>query len=180
MRKIVNLVLGCTAFELTGAAQSAVPPERPSYLGLHLGQTQEEIKYLLGYPPNVVVSELSNGFPGYRVYDTASHDQINGMPANKQISDYSEWSYPRSGGRIDLNFSNARTLEKITCYSDTFQMCPPLYGISVGQSEASVVAALGGPTSSRLEGVAKFLNYDAFGLTLTLTQGRVYMISLRR
>ncbi|HEX5237139.1 MAG TPA: hypothetical protein VFW39_01585 [Sphingomicrobium sp.] len=181
MKEIARLAFAAAMFLGTCQDLSATPVARPTYLGLHLGQSQAEVKYLLGYPPNVIDSEASkDAFGGYLVYQTDGRDPINKMPAGKSINDFLKWSYSKPGGRIDLAFSRDRDLEEITCYSNEFRMCPPLYGVSVGQSEASVLAELGEPSSSHLDGVAKVLNYVSFGLTLTLTQGRVYMITLRR
>ena len=180
-RYVLRLASMCTALMLPnlGIAEAA-PSNRPSYLGVHLGQSQDEVKYILGYPPSVVDDSLTDDqYSGYRVYDTSGRDNKNSMPAGKGIGDYRKWSYDTSGARIDLAFSKAGgALEAITCFSNGSEMCPPLYGIRDGQSEESVIRSLGNPDRSSLNGVSKALAYTAFGLTVTLTQSRVYMITL--
>lgn len=180
-RYVLRIASMCIAFTLLnlGLAEAA-PSNRPFYLGVHLGQSQDEVKYILGYPPSVVDDTPSDDqFPGYRVYDTSGQDKKNSMPARMGISDYRKWSYDASGARFDLTFSKAGgALEAITCFSNGSEMCPPLYGIRDGQSEESVIRSLGNPDRSSLDGVSKTLTYTALGLTVTLTQSRVYMITL--
>ena len=151
----------------------------PTYMGFRLGETQSEVMYKLGYPPNVIGAEPLGDWPGYPVYDTSRNDPKNAMPAGTSIEDYLEWSYPQGERRIDLRFSaQSQRLESVTCYSASFQNCPTLYGVRLGQSDTEVVEALGSPSRSSITGVAKILEYPALGLTLTLAKGRVYMMKL--
>lgn len=148
-------------------------------MGFRLGETQSEVMYKLGYPPNVIGAEPLGDWPGYPVYDTSRNDPKNAMPAGTSIEDYLEWSYPQGERRIDLRFSaQSQRLESVTCYSASFQNCPTLYGVRLGQSDTEVVEALGSPSRSSITGVAKILEYPALGLTLTLAKGRVYMMKL--
>ena len=51
MRTGVAFLLFCVALPDAHAAR-----EKPAYSGVRLGQTQAEVRYMLGYPPNVMGS----------------------------------------------------------------------------------------------------------------------------
>lgn len=81
--------------------------ERPAYAGVRLGQTQAEVRYMLGYPPTVIGNKVVSWdqFGGLPVYITDGSDPKNGLPKGMKFDDFLEWSYPRKESRIDVYFS---------------------------------------------------------------------------
>ena len=184
MQRQINLLIASILLALAlKPSPLEASREKPAYAGVKLGQSRDHVRYVLGYPPEVVDNALSDwqGFKSYRVYQTDGRDPKNALPNGTSIDSFWTWSYPREGGRIDVKFSESDgKTERISCFSLGFTMCPSIYGVSIGQSESAVLAGLGTPDKETFVSNAKELEYEDFGLTLTLTQGRVYIIALHR
>ena len=67
----------------------------------------------------------------------------------------------------------------ISCYTeDKFARCPPVGSVKDGTSEQDAHRKLGGPAEQRIDGVTKVLRFPRLGVTLWLTQEKVYTIAI--
>ncbi|ANT49756.1 hypothetical protein [Mesorhizobium amorphae] len=162
-----------------------------TYQGVKLGDSMDETKYALGYPPFVVGPPESGtpdkpapDFQFSPIYQTDGNDPKNAMPDGKKVGDFLGWQYEETDHRIDLSFDpETKRISEIGCYANssvngnTKQLCPALFGIDSNSSEDEVLAKLGSPDAQKIEGASKSLRYDEIGLEVTLSKRRVYMLS---
>ncbi|TRC72038.1 hypothetical protein FJV83_31430 [Mesorhizobium sp. WSM4307] len=159
-----------------------------AYQGVKLGDSMDEIKYALGYPPFVLAPPEAGtsdkpepDFHFLLMYQTDGNDPKNAMPNGKKVEDFSDWQYVERDHRIDLSFDpTSKRISGIGCYSDSSvngQRCPSLFGIDSNTYEDEVLAKLGMPNAEKLSGASKSFRYDAIGLEVTLSKRRVYMLN---
>jgi hypothetical protein len=155
-----------------------LPPvtRQTEYAGLRLGIGPDEVIYIKGFPPTVLGEVKTEGdwIGSEPVIDTSK------LEKGKNVQDYREWQYEGYNSRVDITFNLEKTaVVVIQCYSnDRLSRCPPILGISDGDSEKTVVDKLGVPAISRIEGVAKYISYPNLGISLFLTKEQVYMLGI--
>jgi len=155
-----------------------------SYHQIELRDGRADVLYKLGYPPNVL-GEIQDGEEGrwQQVFITDGSDPRNLMTEGTDINDYPEWAYPFGdlGARINIAFDGDE-VSAVSCYSPPERGysldCGSLFGVSVGDTEDTLVGVLGPPDRSMLDGVAKRIRYDDIGVEFMLTRSRIYMISV--
>ena len=157
--------------------------ETRGYLGVTFEDTRSVVLYRLGYPDEVLAPpEPGDSMPEWdHVYFTdRTKDPPNAMPSGKKVEDYNEWGFNPSNDHADVYIAfepNAR-VSKIACTAlKTGQQCPPLFGVRIEDTEASVVSKLGKPTNQKFDGVTKTLRYDDIGVDITLAKERVYRMA---
>jgi hypothetical protein len=156
------------------------------YMNVAISDDRDEVMYKLGYPPAVTGPvEEENNQRWQRVYRTDGSDPRNALPEGASVEEYPEWSYDIGdfGSRIDVEF-DGEEVQSITCFTNSQRGysldCLPLFGVSIGDSEETLIGLLGQPDRSMLSGVAKRVRYDDIGAEFVLTRSRVYMIVLHR
>lgn len=118
-------------------------PIQREYAGLHLGMTMAEVKYAIGYPEEVLEpdAETTGEYKGFQKLTA-----VNELK-EKQVEDYSEWSFSRSFGYIQATFDKQnKKLIAVECYSQKREgACPAIYGIKDGDTELSVLQRFSTP-----------------------------------
>lgn len=148
------------------------PYRATSYAEISLGDTQNEILYSLGPPPNFIG-------PTQSVLEIKEAEDIKEDEKNLSFSDSKEWLYTDRQGRIDVAFDKpGGRVISIACYSDSYFLCPTIFGIHDGSNENDVISHLGQPSSERIDGVAKIIRYSQYNLTLYLAKRQVYMLKV--
>jgi hypothetical protein len=185
-RIIKRVALVCLTLFLLGAAagmgmylynQLPVTIAVQTELGrVRIGMTQNEVKYVKGYPPYVLgPKDDSSNFPGHPVIETGK------LPAGKNVDDYEDWSYAEYGGsRIDVRFDPTRTgVIVVQCYShDMLQRCPSIAGVSDGDPELQVIRIFGQPDSSNIDDGTKSMYFKKIGVFFKLAKQTVYLIGI--
>src|SRR5262249_32487170 len=98
---------------------------------------------------------------------------VSEIEKGKTVEDFDRWSYEYSYSRLDLTFDQrSHRLIDITCFSGNggiapAHQCPPLMGISDGNTEQELVDTLGAPDSSTIDGVTKTMLYKNAHFYLT-------------
>jgi hypothetical protein len=163
------------------------------YCGVKLGDSREEVRYRLGFPPFVVGEpEILAGDPKNhwaRIFNTDSTaDPKNVMPSDKHVEDFFEWSYPfdvgaPNGPNVEVDFSKSNRLVSIQCIDPSHvaaKSCPPLVGFRMGSSEEEITQRLGNPSRSEIDGISKRIRYDDLGVEFLLEKGAVYGLTLTK
>lgn len=150
--------------------------------GIHIGDSRDEVKYRLGFPPEVLGPVGSFSFGGQRVYKVSGKaDDINKMPSTTKVEDYFEWVYeePNSRVRLTIEFNKSGFVESLNLYSDSNNRYGwgPVAGIYCGDSEEDVLR-LGAPSKQNLDGVSKTIEFSELGLVVTLSKGKAYRVNL--
>jgi hypothetical protein len=192
------MLIGALSLAVLGALASGwfefhkFGKELEKYCGIRASYDRSEVLYRLGFPATVLDDSQKNSkYPGRRGYETnrkaVVDDPDKMMPAGKTVSDYLEWSYllknlnNNSTANVYVDFDPAtKQIENIDCvdFTDMQHLCPPLAGISVGDSEDRVRDKLGKPDRYELDGVTKTMSYDSIGVEFKLTKGTVYYLRL--
>jgi len=148
--------------------------KQTEYAGLRLGMTQDEVRYVKGYPP-IVYGEPDNAAEGWLpVIDTKN------LEPGKKLEDYREWVYEDRSQRISVSFDkDQKKIVAIECYSaDKLGRCPGVAGIADGSTEQEMIRTLGPPERSRIDGVTKHVHYTKYGAYFLLTKEQVYMLGI--
>ena len=139
---------------------------------MRLGMTQDEVMYVKGYPPVVLVDEPSVEGPSWVV-------ETQNLEKGKDASIIA------TGPTMDTNtnyvtFNGERTaVIAIRCYSnDKSYRCPAIGGVRDGDAEQEALRKLGNPSDSKIDGVTKLLTYRDLGINLWLNKEQVYMMSI--
>jgi uncharacterized protein YuzE len=128
-----------------------MPRPQTGYADLRLGMTMTEVKYLKGYPPNVIDKNDTDKLGGWRVVNATK--DLNG----RHVEDFAEWSYEiNDKTRIDIDFDSKNgKVTGIGCFSAEVMECPPLFGIQDGTTEDVLLKKLGKPSHQQIDGVTK-------------------------
>jgi outer membrane protein assembly factor BamE (lipoprotein component of BamABCDE complex) len=184
---LLVLGFGVVAYSVNVARRyQAFTNELSAVRGIHIGDSREEVKYRLGFPLQVLgpVEEVGEWGPSQRVYTVSGADNdVNKMPSKTKVEDYDEWVYgqPYSTVRLTVKFNKPGFVESLTLYSDNEKPYGwgPIAGLSSFDSEEKVLGWFGQPSRQHLDGVSKTIEYRDIGIVVTLTKGRVYMITIK-
>ena len=147
------------------------------YAGLRLGINPDEVMYIKGYPPSVLVEAPKPPTSSQRnIFDDLPIEvATSSLKDGKLVQDYPDWKYKTFQSSLYVTFDpKNRALIAITCYSDDqLRRCPPMAGVSDGDGEQEVIGKLGPAEESRIQGLLKYLSYDALGVQLTLFRDKV-------
>lgn len=184
---LLILAVGVLAYSLNLAMQyRAFANQLSAVRGIHIGDSHDEVKYLLGFPPIVIGPEdpKLKGFNLVYIVSGADTD-VNKMPAATKVEDYSEWVYaePRRNVRLTVEFNKSGFVESLTLDSNYSNDENPygwgsIAGLHSGDSEDKVLR-LGPPSQQNLDGVIKTIEYRDIGIVVTLAKGRAYMVTLK-
>jgi hypothetical protein len=167
-----------------------VRTELLGYCRIKLNDDRREVTYRLGGVPMVLGGAAGDGLthlpPIY--YADAAVDSNNPIPAGKSVDDFADWEYlvdadAPKGPYFLVHFAQDQRVATVRCTDLTFgapNTCAPIGGVSIGESEEDMVATLGAPSRSTIDGVAKKVEYLDLGVEIYLTQGRVYSLALTR
>jgi hypothetical protein len=151
--------------------------------GIHIGDPREEVKYRLGFPPEVLGPVEKDQFGDRRVYTVSGKDNdVNKMPSTTKVEDYDEWVYEEPSGnvRLTVEFNKSGLVESLELFSDNRPWgWGPIAGLHKGDSEEKVLRWFGQPSGRYLDGVSKKIEYRDLGIEVLLTKGRVYMITIK-
>ena len=155
------------------------------YMGLNIGASRQEATYAFG-EPKYVLSEIKRNPKGeYRdIFLVEGEDErFNSKPKDRAITSYNEWVFDKSGYRAIVSFDpSTKAVTAIACTSneDTGSgLCPPIYGVWVGDSEDGLMAKLGPADKFKYHGTVKIYYWQKLGLEVYLTEKRVYEIQRR-
>jgi hypothetical protein len=151
-----------------------VPHLQTGYADLRLGMTMAEVKYVKGFPLNVVDKNDINKWGDWSVINTKD---LKGQ----RVEDFAMWSYDQNDRtRIDIHFDPKKgTVKAIGCFSNGVMECPPLVGIQDGTTEDVVLKALGKPSHEQIDGVTKKMEFENLRIWIYLKQSKVYMIGVK-
>jgi hypothetical protein len=123
------------------------PTKQTAYMGLSLGMTQSEVRYVKGK------AEKTPETPGAWVY----------------FSGY-------KGKSILIVFfaSNSKQVNRIVCQSETSVDCDGIFGLYIGTSEKRVFERLGEPTKSKINGEIKKIDYQNLNLRIVLLKQKIH------
>ena len=142
------------------------------YAGLRLGMTRDEVKYIKGFPANVVTDDKEGPWQSFGVIKSSE------LPKGKTVNDYPLWSY--EGGykqSYHVGFGRGSTVLSIACYSeDKSYRCPAIGDVKDGTSEAEMLRKLGTPIKSTITGVTKSVEYNDIGVGFKLEKETVYYL----
>jgi hypothetical protein len=146
------------------------------YASIRLGMTPDEVIYVNGYPSAVLGDNTHTDESG--IWQQVI--EVKDLEKGKRVQDYGEWAYNTEKSRVRITFNEAKNaVIVIECYSeDRLSRCPPIAGVTDGDTEKKVIRRLGNPDTARIEGVTKFMTYDKLGIFLWLAQERVYMLGI--
>ncbi|HLX61395.1 MAG TPA: hypothetical protein VKX17_08955 [Planctomycetota bacterium] len=194
---VLAIAVGAYAVYFTSAYR-AFKAQLSAIRGIHLEDSRNEVKYRLGYPPEVLGGLEEGPWGGsQRVFYVFGRDSDkNKMPSTTKVEDYSEWVYEEAGSnvRLTVKFSNAGLVESLKLYSYGGAEVPPpppgfvpidavsgkwgpIAGLYSNDTE-EIVLRLGTPTGQRIVGVSKTIEYCDIGIKVTLAKGRAYMIEI--
>lgn len=151
---------------------------------IHIGDSRDEVKYRLGFPPSVLGSVEQGEFglqqPVYAV--SGADNDVNKMPSTTKVEDYDEWVYEElsSNVRLTVEFNKSGFVESLNLFSNNEKPYGwvGIAGLSSGDFEDRVLR-LGQPSRQNLDGVSKTIEYHDIGIVVTLTKGRAYMITIK-
>jgi hypothetical protein len=149
--------------------------ELTGYLGLQIGASMEETRYVFDEPTSVLEQpKYDKNFKDYLqlTLTVKGQDPKLTMPTNKSIMDYFGWAFDDQNRRIDVTFDSKTRL--VTASAAT--ACPALFGIKPLMTEDEVRRTIGREDRSKFTGISKDLRYDRLGLDIYLTKKRVYYI----
>ncbi|MCA6109590.1 hypothetical protein [Bradyrhizobium cenepequi] len=141
------------------------------YAGLRLGMSRDEVKYVKGFPANVVTDDKEGPWQDFGVLKSSE------LPKGKTVNDYPLWSYEGYEHYLHVAFGNGKTVLSIACFSkDRLYRCPAIGGVQDGSSEAELVRKLGAPSKSQIKDTTKSVEYDDIGVEFKLEKETVYRL----
>lgn len=151
---------------------------------IHISDSRQEVMYRLGMPTHVLGAPEKGDWgvwlPIYRVF--AGKSEADAMPSGTKVEDYSKWAYEEVfiNVRLTIEFNKSGLVESLGLYSDIDKPYGwgSVAGLYSGDSEEKVLR-LGVPSKQHLQGVTKTIEYADLGLTINLTKGKAYMVTLR-
>jgi hypothetical protein len=153
----------------------SLPSKQTEYAGLRLGMPMDEVIYADGVPDWVYEPTTEGEWKGWdRIVETKD------LEKGKRVQDYDRWSFTRVGSRIDVDFDKkTNELIAVECYSEDKQSrCPLIEGIKDGDSEQDLLSRFGKPSTSKLDGVSKTIDYLELGVRFILTKQQVYLLGI--
>jgi hypothetical protein len=154
-----------------------IPHRATAYADLRLGMSMAEVKYVKGYPTDVLenLGEESGDTKGFRRVIAVTE-----LKNGQKVEHYATWEYAQTDQkhRIEVDFDNIGTLNQIACFSQDTTNCPILFGIRDGTSENALLEKLGNPTNEEIDGVTKRIEYQQLGAWFYLEKKKVYMIGV--
>jgi hypothetical protein len=158
--------------------------------GVKLSETKAEVLYRLGSPTYVLSDEVTppkaplglreGGFRKVHTVNTRP-DDVNRLPENKQVSDFSRWFYEseNEASRLDFEFGADERLKSISIYCTEGRIgCwEPIAGIESAADEDQVLR-LGAPYQIVLESEVKTIKFEDLGITVKLRRGKTYYIDI--
>lgn len=146
------------------------------YAGLKIGTTPDEVMYIKGYPPFVLVEEKSDpAWKGWlKVIKTGE------LEKGRKATDYVYWSYNHYKYNLNIVFNEERTaVVAIQCHSeDKLFRCPSVGAITDGTTEQQALRKLAARAEQRIDGVSKMLRFPELGVKLLLSQEQVYVVEV--
>jgi hypothetical protein len=151
------------------------------YAGLRLGISPDEVIYIKGYPLNVYGPPEKEGeWAGFQRMFKAEE-----LEKGEHVKNYQGWLYEDGFKRIDIKFNTEKSaVVEIECMSrdrESQRRCPPIFGVTDGDSEREVIRKLGPPGTFQIEvarstpkvralGGTKFMSYPNVGMHLRLRE----------
>jgi hypothetical protein len=176
---LTGVIIGGLNFWKQLPAIPGPPPTvypQTEYASIRLGMGPDKVYYIKGSPTAVHEEEMEGPYKGsYSIIEPKD------LEKGKDVFDYQTWRYQGYQYRIEVAFNAEKTaVVAIKCYSSfPERRCPPIAGVTDGDSEQEVIQKLGEPGTSRTTGVAKFMSYQNLGIELWLDeQARVYMFGI--
>lgn len=159
------------------------PTKQTTYYGVSLGNSQEEVQYVMGQPSSVGEKDKDPIFAGTFFEWAFNSTRTGKIPANKKIFDYDEWSYDLGDNdpriHIDIVFApDSKRVKEIDCFSSDKTYCQPILGISTGTSEEAVVKKLGKATKESLEFGVKTMLYCDLNIKIYLEKKAIIKIAV--
>ena len=153
------------------------PHPAKRYADLNLGDTQKEVLYAFGPPPEFIdpmpFKQDGKVFIDFKRIANSkdTHEKVT-------YNDSKEWMY-RDNRNIDVDFDKpGGRVVSIACFSENPYSCPALYGLRTGSNENDVLSQLGKPGSEKLDGVTKVMHYPQYNLAVYFEKRRVFMLKL--
>jgi hypothetical protein len=141
------------------------------YAGLRLGMTRDEVRYIKGFPANVVTDDKDGPWQAFGEIKALE------LPKGKTVNDYPLWSYDGYKQYYHVGFGRGSTVLSIACYSEDKSLrCPAIGDVQDGTSEAEMLRKLGPPIKSTITGVTKSVEYNDIGVALKLEKETVYYL----
>jgi hypothetical protein len=134
--------------------------KQTEYAGLRLGMTMAEAKYVKGIPDFVVDN---------------TPIRTSNLDEGKKIEEYRDWRYADSTLQLVFNDDN-NLLGAIACSSAS--ACPEILGITIGDSEQQLLSKLGQPSTAKIDGLVKEMNYSSLGVLVDLRQQKIFMFGI--
>lgn len=147
------------------------------YADIKLGDSPQQVRYVLGQPVEYLVTkeEVGNPWSKFPRVVKPEEDQDGSL-----LSQSKTWQYPtRRDTRIDVEFDKpGGIVVSVSCYSDSIYSCPEVLGLRDGTDEDEVLEHLGAPTTEELRGASKVMRFNNLNLTLYLVKKKVYMVEV--
>jgi outer membrane protein assembly factor BamE (lipoprotein component of BamABCDE complex) len=166
-------IVGLTALAVFSYSEFESIPRRPNdYADLTIGMTMDQVQYIKGSPSDVLDDDPRGGFRMVRA--------VKDIKADKKVQDYRSWQFSdATSSRLDVEFDPAsKKLRQIACYSSDSYSCPALVGVNDGTDEDTVVKKLGRPSSEKILGPTKLIEYEPLGVWYYLAKQKVYMLGM--
>lgn len=156
-----------------------LPKKVIEYQGISLGNSKDEVFYVLGVPDGVLFPpEKSVQFQGM-LQRFASKDEIRKNPSGEK--GFNSWQYSKKGHRVDVDFEpSTGKVSSVGCYvsindfvdADTCKV----NGIRALDTEERVISILGKPDSHSISGVTKELSYPNLNMKIVFEKKYAYYI----
>lgn len=162
---------------------SNLPKRITTYEGISIGMSMAEVKYILGYPDDVLhpAEDMSEG-KGEKLLMQRYADKEDIRRSPKGVDGFYDWQYRLGPKRIDVEFDKSSlTVRSIGCYTDAklFPVEPgtcAINNIQASDIEEVVLDKLGVPSSSVIENSTKILEYANYNMKIFLTRKVAYYI----
>lgn len=177
MLALAALVASLIGVEQYERWQRNKPRLLTEYSDIKLGDSPQQVRYVLGQPAEYLVTKEEAGNPWSKFPRVVKpEDDRDGS----LLAQSKTWQYPtRRDTRIDVEFDKpGGVVVSVSCYSQTIYSCPEVFGLRDGTDEDYVFAQLGQPTAEALRDSSKVLRYNSLNLTLYLVKKKVYMIEV--
>ncbi len=173
----VVLISFITAYKEYQNNQLNKPRLITEYADLKLGASQEHVKYVLGDPPEFLVSENKEPetLKGTGFRQVYKNDKIEGH----LISQSDVWFYDYQNHLISVSFDKpGGIIAEIACITSANFSCPEIFGIRDGSGEEDVLKSLGEPDSEVTKDSVKVMRYNRYNVTLHLKKKKVYYLTV--
>lgn len=190
MKKIAIAILALAAV-ISGVFYYQSRPEPVTkYMGVSLGDSKEQVEYVLGSPTDVYKEaspEMAKPFldAGFKTvpYEHGNNDDIRTVGGLKK---YPYWVYVTDALDVGVTFNQETgKLTSILCGAHRWNKDPnkdkcKINGIGLKDSEASVIKHLGKPDSESIKNGLKSVFYARFNLYINFERESVYSIMVTK